>query len=68
MSDKEDEYGSGIIYNSGILNRIYINGLTSMVGKNGYVIQKDNMRVNSAETRNAIHKNAALLLRNRSAE
>ncbi len=67
VSDKQDVYSSWISYESGALNRIYVEWLASAVGKNWYVNMKDNMGVNSAETRNAFHKNAALLTRNRTA-
>lgn len=64
-SNTEDIFGSWLIYSSGSLNRIFIEWLTSMVGKNGYVATKDNLNFNSADTRNAVYKNVAVLLRNR---
>lgn len=65
VSDRQAIFGSGITYGTGKLNRIYIDGMTSAVGKTGYVNAKDIVGVSTADTRNAIHKNVALLLRNR---
>jgi hypothetical protein len=39
--------------------------MTSAIGKTGYVNAKDIVGVSTADTRNAVHKNVALLLRNR---
>lgn len=64
-SNAEDMFGSWLLYTTGWLNRIFIEWMTSMVGKNGYVATKDSLNLNSANTRNAIYKNVALLLRNR---
>jgi hypothetical protein len=64
ISDQKNLYGSGLIYGSGLLNRIYIQGNKRSTGKEGYV--DDSLSIgslNSADTRNAIHKNVALLLR-----
>jgi hypothetical protein len=65
VSYDEIKFGSGIVYGTGKLNRIYIDGMTSAIGKTGYVNAKDIVGVSTADTRNAVHKNVALLLRNR---
>ncbi len=57
-------YGSGLVYGSGVLNRIYIQGNKRSTGKEWYI--DDSLSIgslNSADTRNAVHKNVALLLR-----
>jgi hypothetical protein len=41
--------------------------MSSAIGKTGYVNNKDVVGVSTADTRNAIHKNVALILRNREA-
>ena len=66
MSDKQAVFGSGIIYDTGSLNRIYVEGNKRSTGKEGYVDTLNSLStLNSADLRNRVRKNVALLLRNR---
>lgn len=67
ISPKENYYGSGLTYSEGRLNRIYIEGYKQTVGKEKYVINKENIvtTVSTNEFRNLVYKNVALLTRNR---
>jgi hypothetical protein len=59
-------YLSGITYAGGWVNRIYIEGTKRATGKEGYVDATASIgSTNSADVRNAVHKNVAILLRNR---
>lgn len=66
ITASKSDYGSGIIFGTGRLNRIYIEWLRSTIGKDGYVDAGGSATSsNSADTRNAVHKNVATLIRNR---
>ncbi len=66
LTTTKDNYGSGIIFGTGVLNRIYVAGNKRSVGKEWYVDTSNSLgAVNSADLRNRIRKNVALLIRNR---
>lgn len=66
LNKDEDSFGSGVIFGSGQLNRIYVEWNKSSTGKEWYVSDSKNIAsLNGADMRNQIKKNVWLLTRNR---